>query len=573
MALLIGRIYLERSQLDEGYAILQESVNNYPFAFDARTALITLVNDGIPVNEFQRGLINFNFDNFPLAIEAFNRYLDTNPETQTDATLWYLGRALREDGRVRDVDRTSDAIAVWQRLITEYPTSDFYVDAWQSIEFTQWAYMDEPQLAAETSLTYVAQRPESPQAPDFLFLAGRSYERAGMLQEASDTWLRIGSEYPGSAEAFRGTYFAGIAQVRLGDWVAAQPLFSRALVLASQPAEEAAAYLWLGKTQEALGDISAALDSWKLSQTANPFGHYSIRAEDLLMQREPFSKPESYTLDPDLAPFRLEAETWLRETFELPPDINLESPGMLAYDPRYQRGLEFWALGDYQTGKTEFDSIRLEYAQDPAQTFRLIPALVEIGLYRSALAASTQLLRLAGLEGGAALSAPEFFSRIRFGAYYLDWLLPIAESENISPLLVLSVIRQESAYEGFAQSGAGARGLMQIMEATGEQLATELGWPPDFSADDLNRPHVSLVLGTRYLKQRLQMLDGDITAALAAYNGGIGNVLVWRDLAPNEDTDLFLETVRLEETRNYIRLINEIHYIYGWLYSDSVVFE
>jgi TolA-binding protein len=69
------------------------------------------------------------------------------------------------------VDRTSDAIAVWQRLITEYPTSDFYVDAWQSIEFTQWAYMDAPQQAAETSLTYVAQRPESPQAPDFLFLS------------------------------------------------------------------------------------------------------------------------------------------------------------------------------------------------------------------------------------------------------------------------------------------------------------------------------------------------------------------------------------------------------------------
>jgi tetratricopeptide (TPR) repeat protein len=66
------------------------------------TALITFVNDGIPVNEFQRGLINFNFDNFPLAIEAFNRYLDTNPETQADATLWYLGRALREDGRVRE---------------------------------------------------------------------------------------------------------------------------------------------------------------------------------------------------------------------------------------------------------------------------------------------------------------------------------------------------------------------------------------------------------------------------------------------------------------------------------------
>jgi soluble lytic murein transglycosylase-like protein len=55
---------------------------------------------------------------------------------------------------------------------------------------------------------------------------------------------------------------------------------------------------------------------------------------------------------------------------------------------------------------------------------------------------------------------------------------------------------------------------------------------------------------------------------LAAYNGGPGNTIAWKNLTPNEDPDLFLEIVRIEETRDYIRLINEIHYIYGWLYGE-----
>jgi soluble lytic murein transglycosylase len=265
----------------------------------------------------------------------------------------------------------------------------------------------------------------------------------------------------------------------------------------------------------------------------------------------------------------MEAESWLRETFALPDDVNLESPGLLAADPRFQRGLEFWALGNYKAAKDEFESMRREYENDPAQTFRLIPALVEIGLYRSALVATNNLLKSAGLEGADALQAPEFFSRIRFGAYYLEWLLPVSESENISPLLLLSIIRQESSFEGFIDSGAGARGLMQIMPATGEQLAAELAWPEDYTVEDLYRPYVSMRFGANYLKKQRNLFEGDLFAMLAAYNGGPGNTLIWKELAGSDDPDLFLETVRIEETRNYIRLINEIHAVYRWLYGDN----
>lgn len=565
MALLIGRIYLANEDYDQAYTILKESVQNFPFAYDAYTALVILVEDGIPVNEYERGQVYYYVGNHILAIEAFDRYLAEEEQPQGDAALYHKGLATRSLG---GEDNHRMAIDLWETLIITYPTSSYYVDAWQSIEFTHWAFLGDHQASAKTSLDFVAQRPQSPDSPDFLFRAGRSFERADMLQQAAETWARVASEYPESAETFRATFFAGIALVRLGDWEGAQALFSRALVLTAEPAELAAAHLWIGKCQQAQGDIAAALDSWKIAQTANPFGHYSIRAEDLLIGREPFYEPAEYNLDPDLRPYLPEAEAWLRATFELPAELNLESPGMLAYDPRFQRGLEYWALGDYPAGKAEFDSLRLEFAEDPAQTFRLIPALVEIGLYRSALAASTQLLRLAGLERGDALLAPEFFSRVRFGAYYLDWVLPAAQSEAISPLLLLAVMRQESAFEGFIRSGAGARGLMQVMPATGAQLAENLAWPENYTVGDLDRPYVSIVFGASYLRQQRQLFEGDPFAMLAAYNGGPGNTLFWKDLMPYDDPDLFLEVVRIEETRNYIRLINEIHYIYGWLYGE-----
>ncbi len=569
MDLRIGQIYLGREQPDQAYPYLLDAVNNIPYAYDSYTALVILVEAGVPVNEYQRGLINYNVGNHALAIEAFNRYIDGNPETNADAALHYKALATRALQAADSAPEYQQAIDLWEQLILDYPVSEYYVDAWEEIEFTLWAYLDEPQLAAEHALRYVAQRPESSAAPDFLFLAARSYERADMLQEAANTWARIASEYPDSTEAFRATFFAGIAYVRMGDWIEAQTHFSRSLVLSSDPAQEAAAHLWIGKCQEALGDISTALDSWKIAQTADPFGHYSIRAEDLLIDQGVFTPPQSYKLDPDLTPYRMEAEAWLRQTFNLPPDTNLESPGLLVNDPRFQRGLEFWSLGNYQAGRNEFETLRTDLSNDPAQTFRLIPSLVEIGLYRSALVASTELLKMAGLEGAAALEAPAFFSRIRFGAYYLDWLIPIATSEGFSPLLLLSIIRQESTYEGFISSGAGARGLMQIMPATGAERAAELGWPENYTVEDLNRPYVSLILGTTYLKQQRNYFGGDLFAMLAAYNGGPWNTIVWKELTVSDDPDLFLEVVRIEETRNYIRLINEIHYIYKWLYGEQ----
>ena len=127
-------------------------------------------------------------------------------------------------------------------------------------------------------------------------------------------------------------------------------------------------------------------------------------------------------------------------------------------------------------------------------------------------------------------------------------------------------MRQESHYEGFAQSAANAYGLMQIIPTTGEELATDLGWPADYTTADLYRPYVSIVFGTSYLARQLNYFNGDLYDMLAAYNGGPGNTLYWQELA-GEDMDLFLETIRVQETRNYIRLITENYTIYRMIYG------
>jgi soluble lytic murein transglycosylase len=129
-------------------------------------------------------------------------------------------------------------------------------------------------------------------------------------------------------------------------------------------------------------------------------------------------------------------------------------------------------------------------------------------------------------------------------------------------------MRQESLFEGFVRSTAGARGLMQIMPSTGAFIANSVGWPIDFDPDQLYRPNVSIVLGTHYLATNRADLGGDLYAALAAYNSGPGNAVQWKQLA-GDDPDLFLESIRAQETRDYIRNIYEFYVVYRRLYGPT----
>jgi soluble lytic murein transglycosylase len=555
-----GNTYLKLGQTEEAYTRYLHAVENYPLSYYSYLALVELVNANVPVNDFDRGIVDYFAGQYDVALLALDNYIRANPVN--DGTAAYY-RALT----LRDMKRTDEAVAALDAFIKAYPTHPRWTDAWEQKGFLEWAVQGKYEAGAKTFLEFVTTVPTSSSAPAFLMNAARVTERSGKLADAAQIWDRVANEYPSSESAPDALFLAGIVRYRLGDFTAALASFQRDLILSTRPRDIARAYLWIGKTHEKLGDQASAIQAWQQAQMTDPSGYYGMRAQDILLKRQPFESPPSVKLEMDLQKERKDAEVWMRLTFGLPPETDLSRPGTLAQDPRFIRGTELWELGMYTEARQEFEALREAVKTDPADSFRLANHLLEIGLYRSAIFAAREVLTMAGLESqSASLAAPAYFNHIRYGLYYHDLILPEEERYGMDPLFMFSVIRQESLFEGFVRSSAGARGLMQVIPSTGAQIAAELNWPPLYTDDDLYRPNVSIRFGTYYLDKNRRLLGGSIYGSLAAYNAGPGNALTWKELA-GDDPDLFLEVVRFQETRDYIRYIYEIYNTYRAIYS------
>ncbi len=559
---LAGQVYLLNMDMPEqAYARFQDAVNNYPKAYDSYSSLVALLDEGELVNDLSRGLVDYYAGQYGVAIDAFNRYIQS--DLDHDGTpLHYIALSQREMGS------PSAAVDTWSELIAQYPEDRFWAGAWDEKAYTQWAYLDAYPQAAQTLLEFVSLSPAAPEAPQALYDAARIFERNNSLSKAVETWQRLIDEYPSVEISQRGLFLAGVTDYRMGKLDQAEITFQRSLVLSVTPEDSAAAYLWVGKIAEAQHDSEAAQTAWQQAAQQDPTGYYSERAKELLAGEAPFTPLTSYNLNYDIERERHLAELWMHNTFEITKDTDLSKMGELGNDERILRGDEFCQLGLYSLASTEYENVRSAVENDPAATFRLLNHLVDLGFYRPAIFASRQILNLANLDNSATFTAPSYFNHVRFGIYFKDLILPDAEAENLNPLFLYSVIRQESLFEAHAQSSAGARGLMQIIPATGQEVASELGWPKDYTTPDLYRPIVSVRLGSHYLARQRNYFDGDLYATLAGYNGGPGNALAWLELA-NDDPDLFLEVVRAAETRTYILNIAEFMHIYGRLYGQE----
>ncbi|GMR11594.1 MAG: transglycosylase SLT domain-containing protein [Anaerolineae bacterium] len=560
MNLLAGQALEAQGDLYGMYARFLDSFENFPAAFDTYVGLTRLVQDGVPVDDYQRGLVDYYAGAYEPAVAAFDRTLATNPSA---AAYYYRGLSYLELGS--PVLALQDLEAATQN----YPAEPIWPEAMMTRARTEWAWLDRYTSAVETYLELAEGHPQSVEAAEALFAAGRTAERSNDLARAADIWLRLAEEYAGNPLAPDGAFEAGIVRYRLGDYAGAELAFLRSLDLAANTAQIARANLWIGKTLLAREDIEEANTAWEAASNADPTGYYSLRAEHLLEGAPAFEDSGVFSFSTDLEAERRLAEEWMRATFDIIGEDPLYELGpVLASDPRLVRGLELWNLGMLEEARAELSALRSSLSDDPEGTYRLMHTLLELGLYREAILASRQILHYAGMDDAATLQAPVYFNRIRFGPYFGDIVLPEAARYGLDGLFLLSVVRQESLFEGFATSVAAARGLMQVIPGTGESIAGQLGWPPDYESRDLYRPIVSVRFGTHYLSAQRDRFDGDLFAALAAYNGGPGNSIAWKELAP-DDPDLFLEVIRFAETHRYIQVIYEVFEIYKSLYASG----
>lgn len=138
---------------------------------------------------------------------------------------------------------------------------------------------------------------------------------------------------------------------------------------------------------------------------------------------------------------------------------------------------------------------------------------------------------------------------------------------DLDKYLVYAVIRTESRFDKYAVSTAGAKGLMQLTDETGEDCARKLKLD-GYSANALFDPEVNIQLGCYYLRRLINDYK-DINTALAAYNGGPGNVNKWLEDQNYIDNSGQLVNIPFEETRNYVVRINDAQEKYKNIYDDK----
>ena len=565
MDLLSGQIFQSLGQTDQAYQRFLDSVNNYPLAYDSYSALVVLVNAGIPVDDMNRGLVDYFAGQYGYALDAFQRYL-TNNQQNDGTVVYYKALTLYRLGQYED------AITAWELFIQNYPDNPHWVDAWDGdaslpgLAYTQWYWLNQYDSAAQTLLTFIQKSPNDPSTPYFLMDIARIQERSDKLEEALKTWEQVANEYPSSDLVPQALFWAGITRYRLGKYNDALVTFQRDSILSTIPDDQARAFFWIGKAQQALGNATSAQSTWQQTASLDPTDYYSLRAQDMLFNRQPFTSTTTYNFNVDWVKEQKDAEAWIRVTFNLPTDTDLSTTSSLITDPRLIRGTELWRLDQSSDASLEFNSLQTDIEQNPADTYRLANYLLSLGLYNPAIFAIRQILTLAGMNTQAqTLAAPTYFNHFRYGLYFQDLILPAAQQTGFDPLLLFSIIRQESLFDKYANSGY-AIGLMQITPDTGQLIADNLGWPPNYSQDDLSRPLVSIGLGTSYLMTQRNRSNGDLFTVLASYNAGPETAPIWRDLS-GPDSDLFVEVIRFDETRNYIRSIYEIYCMYRSLYG------
>ncbi len=561
--LLAGQSYLALGLPEQAYARFQESVQNFPKAFDTHSGLVALVEAGVPVDEFNRGLANYYAGSYGLAINAFLRFMEQTPDHNGNA-LYFIGLSYLK------MDDPANAIVFWNKLINNYPDNIFFVDAWEDIAYTQWAYLNQYSNGAQTLINFANAYPSNEAAAEVILEAGKIYERNTQLTDAANTWSSMIDLYPQLEISSQGLFLSAITNYRLSKFDQALSQFQRYLLLTGIPEEKAAGYFWIGKTFEKMEDDQKSIEAWQNAAKQDPTGYYSERARELVAGAPLLTPTTEVNLQVNLEQERLIAEVWMQNTFSLTQDTNFVTMNPFLADEAFKKATAYWDLGLYHLARNEYETLRTVYENDPLNLFRLTNHFIEIGLYRSAIYSSRQILDLANLDDFASLNAPLWFNHIRFGIYFNEIVENAANEYSIDPLLLFSLIRQESFFEGFIVSSAGARGLMQIMPATGEEIANLIKWPLNYAESDLYRPIVNIRMGASYLSRMRTYFDGDIFAALAAYNAGPGNVSNWEEKADN-DPDLFLEIIPYEETQRYLRNIYIFYRIYETLYPVRTV--
>ena len=371
-----------------------------------------------------------------------------------------------------------------------------------------------------------------------------------LAREPSEFDAQLGRDSAAWSDA---EYYSDLIEERIADLVAARDWRAlmrlwEALEANGPPGARAQLSYILGRArQEGFvsllpGDPPASAgDFFRLAVNESPNGYYGVMAASALgempsqsaeVQRREKRKPR---------PAGESAGTPRRAEGEDPrPALDPLILGFLPFGLAERAFDEFWAVRDSLSDAELAEAARqLSLVEDHRNSMYLMAALS----------------RRRPLD-------PEEF-RLLYPRPFGSLIPNLAEGAGIAEHVLYGMIREESFFDPAVVSSAGAVGLSQLMPSTAAQVARSL----NMKDPDLKDPATNLAIGVRHL-QDLVAGFGSFPKALLAYNAGRTRLRSWEKAGRGLPLDLFMETVPLEETREYVRKILVSAVVYASLYGS-----
>jgi soluble lytic murein transglycosylase-like protein len=293
-------------------------------------------------------------------------------------------------------------------------------------------------------------------------------------------------------------------------------------------------------------DTLRAIQSWNDLLKDHPLGYYSWRARErleevCLSQKCKVSYPQQYTAN-DSAVF-----SWLKvksgkslKKKQKVIDANLKTAKVLI-DLGDQTLCDAWL--NYKLPTKSKNKAQLYYAA------KSLADMDQLGLgYRYARKL------LGALARGRMSSMPAPVARVIYPAGWSDKVKKYAQEFGVPASFVYSIMRQESAFDANAESYVGAKGLLQLMPATGKRVAAWLGVTLN-SPEELFNPGLNIKLGVKYMQVLFKNWKGNIVLVASEYNAGPKPAHRWKKLFEKYPFDLAIESISYGETRHYVKRV------------------
>ena len=365
-------------------------------------------------------------------------------------------------------------------------------------------------------------------ASSALLLLGDLATDDGRDDDARAAFRDLARRYPTSTHAAAARFRAAIIAYASGNPRTAAAEMDTIWTRYPRSSEAVAAGYWSARGWGRAGDSTRARERWREVIARDALSYYSMLSARRLGEA-PWAPPPRADSFPTVA--RVDSVMARAELLE-------------------RLGMDLEARLEYESAQTPADS-SVETLLATAKAFR------DREMSTRAIQLGWRLVRRGENDARA--------YRLVYPLIHQDALLATAAEHDLDPSLMAALIRQESSFNPAATSGAGARGLMQVMPSLGQSLARTLRYP-EWDAALLYEPDVNIQLGAIHLRD-LDRTYKEVVHLLAAYNAGGSRVTRWRRKQGVEDPEIFAERIPFVETRDYVRIVQRNQALYRALYE------